>query len=225
MSRPARPSNTPLQNRVTPFGEIIAEPERGTLMGNRGGCFHRADKTLAGRRWVSRRWIACVLQFRGRHRAVMTPGRYTELFFLDEATALAAGHRPCRECRRDDHERFKDAWMRGNPTAGLAPGDSIDALDAVLHRERVRPDCSKVTYRARLGGLPDGVFVAPDDDPRTAFLVLGRHLLRWSPGGYTGRLRNAAAEVAVLTPRSTVRAIAHGYAPGLHSSASSDSAP
>src|SRR5262249_35689626 len=163
---------SPLQNRVTPFGEIIAVPQRGTLMGNRGGCFHRPDKTLGARRWVSRRWIACVLEFRGRHREVMAPGRYTELFFLDEATALAAGPRPCAECCRDDHERFKDAWRRGNPGERLPPGASIDALDAVLHRERVRPDRSKVTYRARLGDLPDGVFVALDDDPGAAFLVL-----------------------------------------------------
>ena len=98
----------PLQNRVTPEGEIIATPHRGLMMGNRGGCFHLPDRTLGARRWATRQWIACVLEFKGRHRAaMMQPNRYTELFFLDEATALAAGHRPCFECRRRDAERFR----------------------------------------------------------------------------------------------------------------------
>jgi hypothetical protein len=111
----------PLQNRVTPFGELIAVPERGTWMGNRGGCFHTEGRQLSRRRYASKRWIVCALEFRGRHRTVMTPGRYTELFFLDEATAFAAGHRPCRECRHHDHKRFKAAWLYGNRALGLRP--------------------------------------------------------------------------------------------------------
>ena len=166
----------PLQNRVTPFGELIAVPERGAWMGNRGGCFHTDARELSRRRWVSKRWIVCVLEFRGRHRTVMTPGRYTELFFLDEATALAAGHRPCRECRYADHERFKAAWLRGNQALGLPAGASIDAIDAVLHRERVTPAGAKGTFEAALGALPDGVFVALPAAPEEALLVASGRL-------------------------------------------------
>jgi hypothetical protein len=207
----------PLQNRVTPFGEIVAVPQRGTLMGNRGGCIHTHDKTLTRRRWVSRRWIACVLEFRGRRREVMAPDRYTELFFLDEATALAAGHRPCRECRRADHDHFRQAWLRGNASRGLPPDVSIDEIDRVLHAERVGPGGAKVTFAARLGDLPDGAFVAGGD---TALLVAGGALWKWSPAGYSGSLSlDAAAEAAVLTPRSIVRAITAGYKPAVHSPA------
>src|SRR4051794_26424644 len=98
----------PRQNRVTPSGDIITTPERGTLMGNRG-VLHDADARIV-RRWQGKRWIACVLEFKGRWRPVMAPGRYTELFFLDEATALAAGHRPCAECRRRRFDEFRDTW-------------------------------------------------------------------------------------------------------------------
>jgi hypothetical protein len=209
----------PLQNRVTPFGEIVAVSQRGTLMGNRGGRIHTPDKKLTRRRWASRRWIACVLQFKGRQREVMSAGRYTELFFLDEATALAAGHRPCRECRRADHERFRQAWLRGNASLGLPPDVSIDAIDRVLHAERVGPGGAKVTFTARLGDLPEGVFVARGD---TALLVAGGALGEWSPGGYRRRLPlNRGADVTVLTPRSIVRAITAGYAPAVHPSARS----
>ena len=99
----------PLQNRVTPFGELVAVPARGTLFGNRGGRFHTDAKTLSARRWASRQWICCMLDFKGRQRDVW--GRfYTELFFLDEPTVLAAGHRPCFECRRKDAEKFAEQW-------------------------------------------------------------------------------------------------------------------
>jgi hypothetical protein len=209
----------PLQNRVTPFGEIVAVRERGTLMGNRGGCLHTDRRTLTRRRWVSRRWIVCVLQFRGRRRQVMTPGRYTELFFLDEATALAAGHRPCRECRCADHERFMAAWLRGNLALGLPADVGIDEVDRVLHAERVRADGSKVTFPARLGDLPDGVLVAPGNVPERALLLAVGSLWRWTASGYAERLPlDPAAEVEVLTPRSTVSAIAVGYRPLLHRS-------
>jgi methylphosphotriester-DNA--protein-cysteine methyltransferase len=208
----------PLQNRVTPFGDLIDVPERGTWMGNRGGCFHTDARVLSRRRWVSKRWIVCVLDFRGRHRRVMTPGRYTELFFLDEATALAAGHRPCRECRYANHERFKAAWLRGNHALGLSAGASIDEIDAVLHRERVTPEGAKVTFEATFGEVPDGVLIARPADPQTALLVADGRLWRWAPGGYVhaGTLPRATTRVTVLTPRSTVRAIAAGYAPERH---------
>src|SRR5690606_9191936 len=126
----------PLQNRVTPEGEIIATAARGTLMGNRGGCLHGPDRRLGRRRWVTRQWICCELQFRGRHRQVMTPGQYTELFFLDEATALAAGHRPCFECRRADAVRFARTWAQIEGQTGRA---SAPHMDAALHAERLGP--------------------------------------------------------------------------------------
>lgn len=199
----------PLQNRVTPFGEIVAVPERGVWMGNRGGCFHTPEKRLKRRHWAGKRWLICILDFRGRRRAVMSPGLYTELFFLDEATALAAGHRPCRECRRVDHERFKAAW--GAAKAG--------EIDDVLHRERLTEDWAKRTFDAPLAELPDGVFVTRTEKPDAALLVSGGRLWRWSPAGYAGAGLRSREVVTVLTPRSTVRAIAAGYAPQRHLSA------
>jgi hypothetical protein len=209
----------PLQNRVTPFGEIVAVPQRGTLMGNRGGCFHSPRRTLRQARWVTRRWIACLLQFRARQREVMAPRRYTELFFLDEATALAAGHRPCFECRRRDYEWFKDAWLRGNPAKRLSPHSTIDKIDRLLHEDRVRADRSQRTFPARLGELPDGSFVVLKDDPGTALLLAHGSLWTWTPGGYTGRRALPPDEEAtVLTPRSIIAALGAGYQPALHGS-------
>jgi hypothetical protein len=209
----------PLENRVTPFGEIVAVPERGTFMGNRGGCFHTAARTLTSRRWASRRWIVCLLEFKGRKREVMAPHHYTELFFLDEATALAAGHRPCAECRRTDHHRFKDAWLRGNASRGLPADVRIDEIDRVLHGERLAAGGLKVTFRAPLGELPDGTFVVLDEAPSAAYLLARGALWRWAPGGYAGPVpRKAEPDVIVLTPRSTVDAIAAGYWPSAHES-------
>jgi hypothetical protein len=152
----------------------------------------------------------------------MTPGRYTELFFLDEATALASGHRPCRECRYKDHERFKTAWLRGNNALGLSTDAKIDEIDAVLHRERVGPEGVKVAFEATSGSLPDGVFIALPKSPEKALLVAHGRLWHWAPGGYTdaGALPRATKKVKVLTPRSTLRAIAAGYVPERHRSAS-----
>jgi hypothetical protein len=151
----------------------------------------------------------------------MSPGRYTELFFLDEATALAAGHRPCRECRYAAHERFKAAWLRANKNLGLSSVASIDEIDAVLHRERVSSAGAKVMYKAALSELPDGVFIVLPADPEKALLVADGRLFHWSPGGYAdaGTLRRAAKTVSVLTPRSTVRALAAGYSAQWHPSA------
>jgi hypothetical protein len=206
-----------LQNRVTPFGEIVAQPARGTLMGNRGGCLHRPDQTLGRRRWVSERWITCLLEFRGWHREVMQPGRYTELFFLDEATALAAGHRPCALCRRTDFEHFRKAWVAGNPAANLQPTSSISAIDRVLHGERCGPGGAKVTFRAKLGDLPRGTIVALDAG--AALWQEGR-LFTWSFEGYgAGTPADPGRSVDVLTPRSTVGALAAGYLAGVHPSA------
>ncbi|MFO0959257.1 MAG: hypothetical protein U0800_17805 [Isosphaeraceae bacterium] len=204
----------PRQNRVTPFGEIVAVADRGAMMGNRGR-IHEAGGRIA-RPWQVKRWILCRLEFNGRHRAVMAPDRYTELFFLDEATGLAAGHRPCFECRRQAYRDFAAAWAAGNakrlPSAG--------AIDEQLHRERIGPGRSKRTFRHPIDDLPDGVFVSPEDGDGTACLLRQGRLFAWSPGGYTGsRPTPAGGVVSVLTPASTVAAIRAGYAPEMHASA------
>jgi hypothetical protein len=209
----------PLQNRVTPEGEIIATPHRGLLMGNRGGAFHLPDRTLGPRRWATRQWIACVLEFKGRHReAMMQPNRYTELFFLDEATALAAGHRPCFECRRRDAERFAALWAetRQWPAPARAPEMDLD-----LHAERVNRQGRKLTYHADLSGLPDGAFVRLDPGAGAqTYLVDGAHLFAWGPGGYEAVVHRAKRrDVEVLTPRSIIAVLSSGYRPMLHPSA------
>lgn len=194
----------PHQNRVTPFGALIATPERGTLIGNRG-CLHDDQKRIR-RRFVGKRWIQCLLDFKRRQRTMMTPGHYTELFFLDEATALAAGHRPCMECQRERFTRFRSHW----------PGMSAVAIDDQLHAERFDGK-TKRTFLTRLGELPDGVMVAVEED---AFLLYERSLLLWTPGGYGERtIVVPETEVRVLTPPSIVRAIAAGYPVEIHPSA------
>ncbi len=214
-------SRHPLQNRVTPFGEIIATPARGTLMGNRGGCLHDGEQGLGRRRWVSRRWIACLLEYKGWHREVMTPGRYTELFFLDEATACAAGHRPCALCRRNDFERFAAAWLEGNQGSGLSRTGGIDPIDRALHEERVHRDRGPGLV-TQLSGLPAGVFVVTAEQPARPLLWTGGGLLPWAAEGYGAPLAGPSGSTfAVLTPPSIVRAFAAGYRPGTHASAGS----
>src|SRR5262249_51064755 len=137
------------------------------------------------RPFASRRWIVCVLEFKGRRRNVMTPGLYTELFFLDEATALAAGHRPCAECQRTRYELFRERWTAANSDLAASARPSADDMDRVLHAERFGARGTKLTYRERLSRLPVGVMVA--DDEHCAFLVHKGGLLRWTPGGYAGR--------------------------------------
>jgi hypothetical protein len=202
----------PRQNRVTPFGELITTPHRGTLMGNRG-CLHDAEQRIR-HPFTLKRWIHCVLEFKGRRRAIMTPGRYTELFFLDEATALAAGHRPCAECQRERYRLFREHWAAASGIAGVP---SADGMDDVLHAERLEAGRGKRTYTARLAQLPAGVMVA---DEAHAYLVLDGALLPWAPEGYgPRRSASAAAEMRVLTPRFIVDVIARGYPVGLHASA------
>jgi hypothetical protein len=204
----------PRQNRVTPFGELIATPARGTLMGNRG-CLHDAERRIR-RAFVGRRWIICVLQFKGRRRPIMVPGRYTELFFLDEATALAAGHRPCVECQRARYLVFREHWAAARAAAARVP--SVDEIDTVLHAERLDASRGKRTYVERVSRLPGGVMVAGSDGH--PYLVHADALRPWSPEGYGAPWRpDAAAQVRVLTPRSLVQTIAHGYAVELHTSA------
>ena len=198
----------PLQNRVTPFGEIVALPGRGLMMGNRG-ILHDEHRRIVRSSQV-KRWIACVLEFRGRHRPVMEPHRYTELFFLDEAAALSAGHRPCAECRRADYNRFVSRWETW--TGARASADSIDAK---LHADRVIGK-KKRTYFDDLASLPDGAYISLDGRPR---LVWDAALLEWSDTGYIGRRpRPQHAEVEVLTPRATVEILSAGYRPTVHPS-------
>lgn len=208
----AASESLPRRNRVTPFGEIVAIRERGTIMGNRGVIHNAAGQIV--REWKLNRWIICLLEFKGRRRRVMTPGRWTELYFLDEATALAAGHRPCAECRRERFDAFRTAWAAANrekpPTA--------PEIDEQLHHERVADDYSKKTYIEDLGKLPDGVAVTLDD-PAQAYLFWCRRLLRWTARGYQPAPPSRRKNVRVLTPRSTVRAMQAGYVPAVHPSA------
>jgi hypothetical protein len=203
----------PRQNRVTPFGEIVATPERGTFMGNRG-VLHD-DMGHIRRSWQVKRWLLCLREFRDRKRTVMTPNRYTELFFLDEATGLAAGHRPCFECRRDRFTAFVNAW----PRDANSPLPCAAALDDQLHTERLDRHRKKQTFLASLDELPDGVIVQQVGTPDQAYLIWRGRLLLWSPGGYLKNVRPREGEdVLVLTPRSTVEALRAGYAPEVHPS-------
>jgi hypothetical protein len=211
----------PYQNRVNPFGQIIATPARGTLMGNRGCLHDTSDHPL--RQYQGRRWIICVLDFKERTRTPMPPGHYTSLFFLDEATALAAGHRPCAECQRARFTTFRAQWAAANPDLARSAAPTVDVIDAVLHRERIsdhryQREKVKLTYTEHLETLPNGVFVVLE--PKGApYLVHGNQLFPWSFAGYDRPCARPVTIVQVLTPRSTVRAMAHGYAPGIHPSA------
>jgi hypothetical protein len=196
----------PLQNRVTPLGDLVADPARGLVYGNRG-CLHD-DSGRIRRHHNGRRWIACRLRFRGWHRSpLLQPGRFTELFFLDEATAFAAGHRPCALCRRDDYNRFGAIW------SGLHPGQrGADAIDAQLHTERVEPGTSRQRrHDAALDDLPDGVFVLREGEP---WPVIGDALRRWTPAGYaeTAR-REPGVRAALVTPPSLAAVLAGGWEP------------
>jgi hypothetical protein len=203
----------PLQNRVTPFAELVADPARGTLFGNRGGKFHRDDRTLGRRRWASRQWICCVLDFKGRQRDVW--GRYyTELFFLDEPTALAAGHRPCFECRRLEAIAFAGYWQRAT---GLKVPPRAPAMDAVLHAQRLDGSAKRL-HRRPANELPDGTVIARGEH---AFALRAGSLLRWSASGYRERVaRPRRGEVDILTPPAIVAVLAAGYQPRWHASAS-----
>lgn len=198
----------PLQNRVSPVGELIADPARGGFFGNRGGKFHRDDRTLGRRRHASRQWICCVLSFKGRQRNVW--GRYyTELFFLDEPTALAAGHRPCFECRREEATAFAEKFEShgSRPRAG--------EMDERLHAERLERDGrTKKRHPVLLQDLPDGAFVTLTGTD--AFAVRGNLLLRWSPGGYVDAIPRPSGNAMMLTPPAITKVLARGYEPHWH---------
>lgn len=199
----------PLQNRVSPFGELFADPARGGFFGNRGGKFHRDDKTLSNRRYyVSKAWICCVLSFKQRQRDVW--GRYyTELFFMDEPTALAAGHRPCFECRRAEATAFAEKF------SGKGKRTSAGEMDERLHRERLEQDGrSKRLHPVSLSDLPDGAFVTLSGNE--SFAVKGSRLLRWSPGGYLEAIKRPSGGAMMLTPPAITKVLARGYEPHWH---------
>lgn len=199
----------PLQNRVTPFGDIVAIPQRGLFMGNRGIIHDPATRTLLSRRWATKAWIVCLCSYKGTRRTVMGGRSWTELFFLDEATALAAGHRPCFFCRRRDAESFRAAWARGN---GGAPPPA-PAMDEVLHGERLSGRGKRLhPLPGPLEALPDGAMVAAEG---SSYLALGGRMLRWSEAGYReGSPR--LADARLLTPPATVRALEAGYRAVIH---------
>jgi hypothetical protein len=204
----------PLQNRVMPTGEIVANPARGMLMGNRG-CIHGPDRTLGTSRWRTKMWISCVLDWRGRRRDVMPPGRWTALFFLDEATALACGHRPCGYCRRADHLWFAHSWQTAR---GMPERPRAGYMDQVMHAERVdrRTRC-QLTRFVRAGTLPEGAFVRHGGTPA---LLAGGRMLPWSFTGYAApQPIPAGTDVELLTPPVIVAALAAGYRPMVHPSA------
>ncbi len=203
----------PLRNRVLPTGEIVADPGRGLMMGNRG-CLHGTGRDLGVSRWRSPLWLCCVLDWKGRRRDPMPPGRWTALFFLDEATALAAGHRPCAYCRRADYSDFTRAWQAARD---LGRRPLARELDPVLHAERVDRRRRQRTRQVAAGTLPDGAMIR---DAGRVGLYLDGVLRPWSMRGYGAPLPLAApGAVELLTPPSIVAAIAAGYRPLLHPTA------
>ncbi|MBK3666047.1 hypothetical protein JJE66_33100 [Bradyrhizobium diazoefficiens] len=204
----------PLQNRVTPTGEIIATPYRGLFTGNRGIIHDPATKTLLKKRWSTPAWLTCTCEFRGRRREVMAQRSWTELFFLDEATALAAGHRPCFYCRRDDANRFRAAWEKGNRVHDVRMHD----IDTVLHHERLDNGRKRLhELLMPLDQLPEGAMVQQDEE---SFLVTQGEALLWSPAGYV-RAEREFDHAMLLTPPSTLRTLNAGYKIVLHPTAAS----
>ena len=198
-----------LQNRVDPQGNIIKTSARGTWLGNRGQ-LHGDTQTIL-RPFKLKAWLICLLQFKGRHRQVMAPNLYTELFFLDEATAFAAGHRPCFECRRDDANHFKTTWLKGNPDYGFNYKTLIGKIDEIIHQERIDKNGRKITFEATVEDLPDGVFIQIGAEP---YLFANKMIRRWTPFGYEQDAPlPASTKVTVLTPRSVVNAFRSGYQP------------
>lgn len=194
----------PLQNRVTPFGDIVATPQRGLFTGNRGILHDPATKTLLKRRWTTKAWICCTLSYKTIRRDVMARRSWTELFFLDEATALAAGHRPCFECRRAEALAFQAAWARGNGGALPKAGE----MDDVLHTQRLSGP------HPLPADLPTGAMLTDGED---VFLICDGQTLCWSFDGYVAGKPKGPAHL--LTPPAIVNALKAGYAPLLHPSA------
>lgn len=204
-----------LQNRVSPNGSFIKTKARGSWLGNRG-VIHNENKEIV-KTYTIKAWIICMLEFRGRHREIMQPGHWTELFFLDEATAFSAGHRPCFQCRYKDHIRFKEYWLKGNPQYGFDMKTSVKAIDEIIHTERIDRYGKKVSYTEQIKTLPDGIIISKDDE---CYLLSKGKLYHWTPSGYD-RYEDAVPElvVEVLTPRSVANTFMAGYDPKIDKSA------
>jgi hypothetical protein len=204
-----RGDQKPLQNRVTPFGDVVAIAQRGLFIGNRGIIHDPATKTLLRRRWTTKAWLVCLLDYKGRHREVMARRSWTELFFLDEAVALAAGHRPCFFCRRADAEAFRAAWRK----AKRRKAPQASEIDAVLHEERLDRGRKRVhVISGPVAELPDGAVIVAAGE---AYTIAHGRAFRWSEQGYQPARQIPRAD-ALLTPPSTLHAIRAGYRPLLH---------
>lgn len=200
------------QNRVTPFSTLISTPARGSLYGNRG-CLHD-EKGLIRRQFQGIRWIICLLEFKGRRHQIMKPGHYTELFFLDEATALADGHRPCAECQRDRFNLFRETWAKANPNLTNSTRPLATEIDTNLHAERL----STNRYCNSIDGLPNGTFIS--DNETDAYVVWAQRLLLWTPGGYkTPAKQDIRFPARILTPVSILRVLHAGYPVTIHHTA------
>ncbi|MBS1664715.1 MAG: hypothetical protein JST68_26960 [Bacteroidetes bacterium] len=198
-----------LQNRVDPYGHLIKTPARGAWTGNRG-VIHNEDKEIV-RPFKLKAWITCLLEYKGKKRPIMAPNRWTELFFLDEATAFSAGHRPCAFCRYPDHKRFKTAWLKGNPQYGFNEKTPISKIDDILHKERINKDRTKPTYEENLNHLPSGAFVIYNNQPH---LLYEKKLYPWTPAGYEpGIPLPKETKLPVLTPQSIINTFKAGYTP------------
>lgn len=207
----------PLQNRVDPFGRFHAVSARGVLMGNRG-VLHDEHQTVL-KTHAHQNWVTCALSFKGRKRQIMAPGRYTELFFLDEATALAAGHRPCATCRRDRYLSFTRAWTAVH--GGAQGGRSLPrTIDRMLHKTRISRQGEKVSFDADCATLPDGTMYT---DGEEALLIWDGRSFGWTAAGYARAGKLPQGLVRVLTPEPVVAVLRHGYRPGVHDSV--DAAP
>ncbi|WP_254054600.1 hypothetical protein [Roseovarius sp. EL26] len=199
---------------MLPTGEFHAVSARGTMMGNRG-ILHDDQKRLGRARWTHQAWVTCVLTFKGRHREVMGPRKYTELFFLDEAVALAAGHRPCGECRRAEYLKFRGCWDTAH-----GPAQDLKSIDRHMHQDRVSRTRAQIRHSASLNTLPDGTFILYDMQPH---LVWGPDLLCYTPERYSNRFKRPSIdEATVMTPRATLAVLHAGYRPALHPTATSD---
>ena len=205
----------PLQNRVNPFSNLISTPERGAWPGNRG-VIHNERKEII-KNYAVKYWITCVLKYKNARRSVMSPNRWTELFFLDEATAFAAGHRPCGFCRHADFKRFKDLWLKANGEQyGLTNKTKMDIIDAIIHQERLDKNGVQKTFKSTLTALPDGTFITLNEVDK-AYLWFEQNLYEWSFSGYTKVSPfDKNQEVTVLTPLSYVAVFKAGYVPEVH---------
>ncbi|MDE2420453.1 MAG: hypothetical protein KGO49_04630 [Gammaproteobacteria bacterium] len=208
----------PLQNRIDPWGQLNADIARGSWMGNRG-ILHDEKKEIVAP-WRHKSWVTCRLSFQSYKREIFSQNNYSELFFLDEATAFSAGHRPCAECRRDRFNEFKLAWCKANPDRISSNLVSIKEIDTQLHIDRATLGKQKNTYRARFQDLPEGTFI---DIEGKAHLLWNKHLYLWSFSGYTkiSLIIKPSTEVTVLTPHSIINMLHQGFTPQVHESVNS----